>query len=248
MKTTFKRFLSELDYKQIDTKLEYHSELNPKLWQNSELDSEVLEALKKIASEFIEFLAIPPSSVVDVIITGSNCSFNYSSLSDVDLHLVIDEKAACPDCPGSFIDDCFRAKKNLWNKDHNIKIKGYDVELYAQPKDDNLVAAGVFSVTKNQWIKKPISGDKPSYDDTSVKLKAAEIMDDIDSSIDDKVTDVSSLQDIKNKIKKLRQSGLETGSEFGIENLVFKTIRNNGYLDKLDTYMQNIQDADLSLN
>ena len=35
------------------------------------------------------------------------------------------------------------------------------------------------------------------------------------------------------KIKKMRQSGLESGGEFSVENIVFKIIRRNGMLDRL---------------
>jgi len=248
MKTTFRDYLLERDYSKISTKLEYHNELNPKLWDNYALNEKVSEALLRIASEFIEFLAIPASSVVDMIITGSNCSFNYSKLSDIDLHLVVDEKAVCKDCPGSFIEDCFKAKKNLWNKDHDITIRGYQVELYAQPSTASLTAAGIYSLKQKKWTKKPNVSQPHDFDSLSVKAKAGEIMDLIDSAIDDKVTEKGSLQNIKDRIKRLRQSGLEKNSEYSAENLAFKTVRNNGYLDKFDNYVKRSDDSVLSLD
>lgn len=251
MGTSFKQYLIEKhEYSKIKTHLEYHDTLNPKFWEQNKLNERVSEALERIAQEFIEFLAIPSSSISDIIITGSNCSFNYSRLSDIDLHLIVNEKKACPDCPGNFIEDCFKAKKNLWNKDHDIKIHGYPVELYAQPEGDTLVAAGIYSLKKKKWIKHPTSGKQapPTYNDTSVKSKAGEIMDQIDSTIDDKVTDRDSIQILKDRIKRLRQSGLEKNSEFSVENLAWKTVRNNGYLDKLDNYVKNLDDASLSIS
>lgn len=247
MKTTFKEYLAERDIEKIPTNLEYHNNLNPKLWENDRLNKRVSDALERIAQEFIEFLAISSTSVTDIIITGSNCSYNYSKFSDIDLHLVVNEKTACKDCPGNFIEDCFKAKKNLWNKDHNIKIYGYDVELYAQPEGDKLAAAGIYSLKFKKWLKKPNVKQPHNYDSISVKAKAAELMDLIDSAIDDKVTDKDSLQDIKDQIKQLRQSGLEKGGEYSCENLAFKVVRNNGYLDKLDSYVKNIDDASLSI-
>lgn len=247
MGTSFKQFLKEKDYSSINTKLEYHDSLNPKLWRGTELNNKVREALERISQEFIDFLAISPSSVTDVIITGSNCSYNYSPQSDIDLHLVINESVICKDCPGDFIQDCFKAKKNLWNLEHNIKIYNYDVELYAQPEGDKMVAAGIYSIRKATWIKKPSASQPHTYDDISVKAKAGEVMDSIDSAIDDKVTDKTSLQKLKDKIKQLRQSGLAKNSEYSAENLAFKTIRNNGYLDKLDNYMKTLDDESLSL-
>ena len=38
---------------------------------------------------------------------------------------------------------------------------------------------------------------------------------------------------LRDKLSKYRQSGLETGGEFSVENLVFKALRNNEYLSRL---------------
>jgi hypothetical protein len=247
LKISFKDYLLERDYNSVSTRLEYHDTLNPALWRGTKLNEKVAEALKRIAREFISTLEIPVSSVIDIVITGSNCSFNYSSLSDLDVHLIIDEKLACPNCRGSFIEDCFRAKKTVWNSTHNIKVKGYPVELYAQPKDDKLVAAGIYSLQQNAWLKKPKHRTDINVNDSTVKAKADEFMALIDDAIDANSTDRDFFNDIKAKIKRLRQTGLEKKSEFSTENLAFKAIRNNGYLDKLDNYMKDLTDKSLSL-
>ncbi len=38
---------------------------------------------------------------------------------------------------------------------------------------------------------------------------------------------------VKSKIMKMRKEGLETRGEFSVENLVFKKLRNEGYIQKL---------------
>jgi hypothetical protein len=246
-KTSFRQYLEERDYQKFSTNLEYHSTLNPKLWQKFELNDKVADRLEQIAQEFLQFLAIAPISVSDIIITGSNCSFNYSKLSDIDLHLIIDPKVACESCAGDFIEDCFQAKKNLWNLEHDISIRGYQVELYAQPKDGTMTANGIYSLRQRNWIKKPSTNIEHDYDDISVKAKAKEMMSQIDSVIDDKVSDKTVIQALKDKIKKTRQAGLEKGGEFSVENLAFKVVRNNGYMDKLYDYSLKADDAELSL-
>ena len=45
----------------------------------------------------------------------------------------------------------------------------------------------------------------------------------------------------------MRSSGIRKGGEFSIENLVFKELRNNGYLEKLSTYIVKTKDKSLSL-
>lgn len=240
---TFKQYLNE-----IETRLEFHDTLNQKLWDNEILRPPVKVALNKIAKEFIEFLGIPFTAVDDVIITGSNCAFSYSSLSDIDLHLVLDmdSEAVCSTCSGDFVKDCFQAKKTLWNSSHDITIYGYDIELYPQKIGEPLVAAGVYSLTQDKWLKtpehKPIDVNNPA-----VKAKAEEIALSIDGAIETETDDVSTLEDIKAKIRKMRQAGLEHGAENSVENLAFKTLRNNGYLDKLSSYTARIKDKSLSL-
>ena len=74
-------------------------------------------------------------------------------------------------------------------------------------------------------------------------------MSDIDNAleINDSKERLNSIDKIKDRIKRMRQAGLEKGGEYSVENLVFKTIRNNGYLEKLSSEKTSIIDKDLSL-
>jgi hypothetical protein len=45
----------------------------------------------------------------------------------------------------------------------------------------------------------------------------------------------------------MRASAIQQGGEFALENLVFKELRNRGYLDKLSKYIVNLEDRKLSL-
>ena len=64
-------------------------------------------------------------------------------------------------------------------------------------------------------------------------------MDSIDSLYDEmkdekKYDDVVEKSDkIKDKIKKMRQAGLDEVGEFSVENMVFKVLRRNGMLERL---------------
>ena len=53
--------------------------------------------------------------------------------------------------------------------------------------------------------------------------------------------------DIKDKIKKLRKSGLENGGEYSYENLTFKLLRRNGYIQKLIDLKNRTIDKKLSI-
>ena len=45
----------------------------------------------------------------------------------------------------------------------------------------------------------------------------------------------------------MRASAIQQGGEFALENLVFKELRNRGYLDKLSNHIKHLEDTNLSL-
>jgi hypothetical protein len=52
---------------------------------------------------------------------------------------------------------------------------------------------------------------------------------------------------MKDKIKNMRNSSLKKSGENSIENLIFKELRNLGYLDKMNNYIKSREDESLSL-
>ena len=52
---------------------------------------------------------------------------------------------------------------------------------------------------------------------------------------------------LKDKLKKYRTAGLEDGGEMSDENLVFKVLRRNGYIQKLFDFQTKHADKNLSL-
>jgi len=59
--------------------------------------------------------------------------------------------------------------------------------------------------------------------------------------------DTETIAKIQDKIRSMRKSGLEKYGEYSTENLTFKILRNNGYLDKLYTGKLKNIDKELSL-
>lgn len=235
--------LLKINVSDVDTKLQYHDELNPKFWDDKDqLHADVRQHLLDIAEEYRKFLNLPKEDIHDIIFTGSNANYNWTSLSDVDVHLVADlSKLKSP-----YLEDYLKAKKSLWNNKHDITIHGFDVELYAQDETDKLKAGGIYSLIDDAWKVHPVMRT-PSYDELSVKTKAAAIMDTIDSIDDHDDSALKLAIDTKEKIKKMRKAGLESGGEMSVENLAYKTLRNNGYLDKLSNIIVKIQDEQLSI-
>lgn len=229
--------------------LDYHDTLSPKIWDGDQLKSEVHDALVKIAKEFISTLKVSSNQqIVDVIITGSLCNYNYTKYSDIDLHIVLDYSEMCDDCQTFDIDDCMKAKKSLWNERHDITIYGLDVELYAQDKKETITGnAGVYSLIKKDWLQRPVKESKVDYGNKMIMDKAKHIMYEIDSLIDDSSNNEEAIEKLKTKIKNMRKAGLERSGEFSIENLAFKILRNSGYIERLHDYALDIKDDSLSL-
>ncbi len=217
-------------------------ELPQKLWSDKELDSEVREQLLKIGQDFYEGTEIQ-AEVVDIILCGSLCNYNWSErYSDYDLHITINFKDVDEDY--DLVEKLCDYAKKIWNEQHDIKIKGYEVEVCIQ--DDSMMRdelktgkmGGVFSLMKNKWVKVPERVEfKP--DEKMIKEKSKNIIMAVDDIISEsKEKDFDELEPkiskVWKKIKTYRKSGLESESgEFSLGNLVFKLLRRNGYISKI---------------
>lgn len=231
---------------EIKLTLRYNNTLNKKLWDGESLKSEVRSNLLKIAKRWATFAKIPPKAIKDIIVVGGNANYNYTRYSDIDLHLVV-YKDRISDCP-ELLDDYLRDKKQLWALTHDIKIYGHDIELYAQDTKDPLPQnQGVYSIVSNSWIKKP-EKVQISLNDKVVIRKVKNYIEYIDFLINNKSDDRDAFKKLKEKLREMRSSAIQQGGEFAVENLVFKELRNRGYLDKISKHLKNIEDASLSLD
>lgn len=222
--------------------VEYHDSLNPSVWETEDqLYTPVRYKLLEIAREFMEYLDVPNFKLVDVVLRGSLTNYNYTSYSDFDLHLITDFGTVdCKDLSREFYD----AKKRLWNDAHDIYVKGYEVELYVEDIKDTNKSLAAYSVLDNKWLEAPVY-DPPQVDKDQVNRKAKEMINQIVLSLENK--DVDELVRLKEKIWDMRQSGLEKGGEYSVENLVFKILRNQQYIRRLMDAIHLAQDEELSL-
>ena len=129
-----------------------HKNLSIKVWEGEKLIPEIKLKLLKIAQDFYAYLGIN-APLLDVTLTGSLANFNYTTESDFDLHLIIDYQAV--DENEDLVEKFLSAKKTVWNNKHDIKIKGHEVELYAQNNSEPHHSTGVYSIIKDVWIEQP---------------------------------------------------------------------------------------------
>ena len=232
-------------FQELRLTLRYRDKLNPKFWVIDGIKTEVREALLRIADEWAEFANIPKSAIKDILLVGGNANYNYTKFSDLDLHLLVDKReiANCPD----LIDDYLKDKKQLWALTHKIKIYGHDVELYAQDiRESTPSDQGVFSLKRSMWVRKPVH-KQVDLSDPSISKKVNHYMEKIDFLIDNRADDRDAFMKLKEKFREMRSSSIQKGGEFAVENLVFKELRNRGYLDKMTEHLRNLKVNSLSL-
>ena len=213
------------------------------------LRKEVREKLLQTANEFIDFIGVP-LLIEDVIFTGSLANYNWSEYSDIDLHVVCDF-IQFSDTELSLYEELFKVKKTIFNTNHDIKIFGYEVELYVQNASEAHFSSGVYSVLYNEWDIKPEKEDS-NIDTKILKSKINHWKSQIDTVVDNATEkDIDEAREyikkFKEKLKKYRSSGLKKEGEYSYENLVFKYLRRSDYLEKLFNLENNLLDKELSL-
>lgn len=219
--------------------IEKHETLNPKLFtKDEELKERVRKKMLEIVDEFLANLKEQniEIKVNDILMVGSNASYNYTKDSDIDLHIMTDSKGI--KYSTEVADALYSAYRSLFNKNLDISLYDIPLELYVEtektPKNNS---NGVYSVKKDKWVKKPVPENIPDYDKDALKelvdkweKKCKDLLDKIEADkLDDEKQVVKLIEDI---YEKLRKTGVAK-SEYAIENLAFKELRNKGYLDKL---------------
>jgi hypothetical protein len=217
----------------------YQETLNPLLWANNQLKTEIRYQLLLIARHFTEFLKVESMHLKDITISGSNASYGYSEFSDIDLHLVVDIPSDKPE-----LVELYDAKKNQYNFTYNIKIKDIDVELYVQDSKQHHESAGIYSIINDNWIKEP-KHQTPRVSEQEVNDKARNYVGQINQAL--KSSKLKLAKDTMDNIKRLRKSGLDDVGEFSVENLAFKVLRAHGKIDKLRNHINKLQSSALSL-
>lgn len=226
--------------------LQYHDNFNPKLWYAEKLNEDVRKKLLEIAEAWREFANVPKNAIVDIILTGGNANYNYTPQSDLDVHLMIKPEMVSSD--EKILFDYFMGKKALWADNHDITVRGYPVELFAQPYTDKPhKGQGVFSLQDNAWLQKPKYENYNFQKDKHLQRKVDYFEKRIHDVVDSKSHGMSAVTALKERLRIMRGAAIAKGGEFSFENLVYKELRNRGALEKLSSYVRKQKDAELSL-
>lgn len=235
----------------INEDIEKHTELNPKLFDGTKLKKEVREKALEVANELIKTLeeADIPFKLQDIVLTGSNASYNYTKDSDADIHLIADLTGI--EDPDNVYPSIFNAYKSAFNSKYDIDFYGISVEVYIESADTKVVSNGIYSILNNTWIKEPEEQNIPEIDLAEIAdtLKPWEdeykkLVKAIESA---KIADETPINNFIDALYEIRAKGLSTGGEYSVENLLFKEFRNKGYLDNLKTLRDQVISQRLSI-
>lgn len=247
----------------LTEKVEKHEVLNPKLWEGNNLKSEVKDKILEIVKTFVEGLEKDniKINVKDIILIGSNASYNYSNTSDLDVHIIVDTEGL--ECPDELYPLLYSSYRSIFNKKYDIEFYGTGVELFIDTEDTKTISNGIYSLNKG-WIKEPVKEDIPELDEERFNLELTKWEDkyfdlikgeelnqgekqiqDITESLES--YKIEEIDDFVEDIYDLRKVSLQTEGEYSIGNLVFKEMRSLGYLDNLKAIKNNIKSRELSL-
>jgi hypothetical protein len=217
-----------------------HSELNPRIWQRGSVRPEVKRALLELAKEFIEFIDVP-FEIQDIIIAGAQANLTYTAHSDLDLHLVVDYDTVRCD---QEVAELFDSKRLLWREMHSVKIRGIPVEPGVENAQKPTVSAA-YSLLSDRWIRQPRT-EPVDY----AKDQVADLVQTWQRLISRALNSqrLEFLQQTLGLLRTSRKAALATAQgEFHPLNLAYKSLRNRGTVEQLQTTINRIKDRNLSI-
>jgi predicted nucleotidyltransferase len=223
-----------------------NDELSQLLWIGDSMIDDIRKKLLENVKTFINFSELHVLKFNDIILTGSMSNYNYTDNSDIDIHIVLDFNQLSED--KKFVKDYLKLKSILWDDTIPVTISGHYIEYYFQDIDEIVHSSGIYSLYKNKWVRKPLK-KIINIDTEGIKLKYNYYINKIDELKEIKNLNTFNIKykELRHKIKRFRQCGLDKAGEYSTENLVFKILRNNGYLDKLVKLKNDKLTAELSI-
>ena len=212
----------------FSSKAKFNEVLCPDIWQGEILKPEVGMKLSLLADVFQKGLAID-FKCKDRVLVGSMANFNYGKASDIDLHLVTDFSQYGSD--RRLVGDYFRTKRDMFNYTNNFMIYGHPVELHVEDIAEKNFSQGRYSLQQNKWLSKPVFDEKVVLPDVKEAEESLQIKKSLDACLEKR--DTGKISSMFKLIYSLRQSGLEDGGEFSFGNLIFKQLRNEGYIKRM---------------
>jgi predicted nucleotidyltransferase len=226
-------------------------ELNPKIFRNHSMKPKVRKRLLKISEDFLEKLELLGDlEPMDIRLTGSLANYNWSKYSDVDLHIIFDFSQVDKD--PALLKAYLDAVRVNWNDTHDIRICGFEVEIYVEDANEEHIASGLYSVLENKWIKEP-DPTQVDIDHVTARKKSDDLLTQINLiekfALEKPRAAMKSIERVRHKIRRMRAVGLTSDqAEFSPENIAFKILRREEALDRLGDLRHTVYDKVMSMS
>ena len=226
-------------------------ELNPKIFRNHSMKPKVRKRLLKISEDFLEKLELLGDlETMDIRLTGSLANYNWSKYSDVDLHIIFDFSQVDKD--PALLKAYLDAVRVNWNDTHDIRICGFEVEIYVEDANEEHIASGLYSVLENKWIKEP-DPTQVNIDHVTARKKSDDLLTQINLiekfALEKPREAMKSIERVRHKIRRMRAVGLTSDqAEFSPENIAFKILRREEALDRLGDLRHSVYDKVMSMS
>lgn len=220
--------------------IEIHNYLNPSIWEeDGQLRSKIRQGILDIVDEFKNYIDFE-LPIIDIVIVGSNASYNYTSNSDLDIHLIVNFDNI--DENKELVNNLCQSWKSLFNKSYDIMLGGQPVEMYIEDMETSTNSNGIYSVIQDRWLKYPEPIEIPEFNiDRELEEVKVEIDDALNSNNYDEVSRIIDWLYYQRKL------ALQLEGEFSVGNLIFKAIRNEGLLDKLKEEKLRLRSEELTV-
>ena len=223
--------------------------LNPRLFSGDKLKPDVRKSLLEIAKDFLSELPDFEINVSDIVLLGSNASYNYTRYSDLDLHIVMDLARIAQCNPPEILQYLFNSERLRYNESHDITVKGIEVEVYVEDIRAGTISNGIYSVLRDEWVKFPQKESIPEVDMDEVynSEEYQEKYVDIINALESEDTTSSDISQVLDSLYLMRKQGLESEGEYGLNNLIYKELRGEGFIDALRDRYNELRSEELTL-
>lgn len=220
------------------------SALNPYIFNGYKLKTEVRKRIIEIVEEFCSRINENLNfEILDIVLVGSNASYNYTDSSDLDVHIIVDLSRICKECP-EIVQYLFDSEKSRFNLNYDISIKGIEVEIYVEDVRSGTVSNGIYSVAEDRWVKFP-ENNSDQIERKEPPEEYYNIIEIVDRALC--TLDSSVINEVINLLYLIRKRGLESEGESSDGNWIFKKIRSLGKLDQLKSKYFEVRSNELTL-
>lgn len=99
-----------------------HNELNPRIWdEEARLIPKIKQGILEVVDEFKKYIDFD-LPIIDIVLVGSNASYNYTPTSDLDIHLIVNFDNI--DENKDLVNALCQSWKSLFNNAYDITLGG----------------------------------------------------------------------------------------------------------------------------